>query len=75
MQNWRAIAHLKNGREALVVLGQSQFQVSNTYQEAFLEVVHPDLHATCEGITLQRWHGKPEKGTWVNVGTLRIPGC
>jgi hypothetical protein len=75
MNNWRAIAHLKNGKEALVVLGQSQYQVTNAYQEAFLEVVHPDLHATCSGISLQQWRGKPERGYWKTVGTLRMPGC
>ena len=74
MQNWRAVAHLRR-KEALIILGQSQFQVTNTYQEAFLEVVHPDLQATCEGISLQKWQGQPERGRWINVATLRIPGC
>ena len=75
MQEWRAIARLKNGKEALIVFGSSQFQITNIYQEAFLEVIHPDLHATCEGIILQRWRGNPTKGNWQEVGSLRIPGC
>jgi len=74
MQNWRAVAVLKDGKEALIVMGHSQFQVTNLYHEAFLEVVHPELQATCEGIVLQKWHGKPERGRWVNAGTLRMPG-
>lgn len=73
MQDWRAIAKIRGGREALVTLGENQFQVTQTYQEAFLEVIHPDLQALCDGIVLQRWKGQPERGRWVEVGTLRLP--
>lgn len=75
MQDWRAIAKFGNGKEALVVLGATQFQVSQTYQESFLEIIHPDIQSVCTGITLQRWKGEPQRGKWVDVGALRLPGC
>lgn len=80
MQDWRAIAKFGPGKEALVVLGGSQFQVVQSYQEAFLEVIHTDLQAACDGIVLQRWKPKSDKpncdkGRWADVGTLRLPGC
>jgi len=75
MQNWRAVAHFKNGKDALVILGISQYQVTTTYHEAFLDVIHPELQSICTGISLQRWRGKPDRGNWLPVGTLKIPGC
>ncbi len=75
MQNWRAIAHLANNKDALITLGHSQYHITNIYQEAFLEVIHIDLQATCEGITMQKWHGSPVRGHWIDVADLRIPGC
>lgn len=75
MQDWRVIARLGNGKEALVVLGTTHHHVTSSYHEAFLEVIHPDLQATCQSLCLQRWRGKPDRGNWQTVGTLRIPGC
>lgn len=75
MQDWRAIAKFGNGKEALVVLGPSQFHVSQAYQEAFLEIIHPDIQSVCSGIVLQRWKGEPTRGKWADVGTLKMPGC
>ncbi len=75
MQDWRAIAKFRDGREALVFLGPSQFQVSRNYKEAFLEVIHPDIQRACVGIILQRWKGEPQRGYWADASMLRVPEC
>ncbi len=73
MHNWRAVANLTNGQEALIVLGTSQLHVSTIYTEAYAEVLAPEAQDECIGITLQRWRGRYGSGKWVNVGTLEVP--
>ena len=73
MQRYRAVALLPFNKEALIVLGESQYEVTSTYQRAFPEVIHQDLHYSCRGISLQRWRGRPSSGWWTEIGTLKLP--
>lgn len=73
MQDWRALAKFEYGKEALVVLGVSQFQINETYKEAFLDIIHPDIQSECTSIVIQKWSGRPKRGRWIDVGTLHVP--
>ncbi len=73
MQNWRALALLDTGEEALLILGASQFAVLSTYSTAFTEVLAPEVQERVVEITLERWRGRYDRGTWEEQGTLRIP--
>lgn len=72
MQDWRAIARFRDS-EALITFGSSQFEVTQTYQEAFLEIIHPDIRNLCHRIVLQRWKGEPTRGKWIDIGIMRLP--
>lgn len=73
MMNWRAIASLQDGTEALLTLGNSLFQVSNLYQNAFHEVLADELKSKVVQINAQKWIGNDKKGNWITYGTLYVP--
>lgn len=74
MQNWRAVANTRDGKQALICLGKSQAEVMSTFKQAFVEVIHPEVRQTCRGITLQRWVGRIDRGQWGSVANLSANG-
>lgn len=73
MMNWRAIAVLKDGQEALLTLGDSLYQVSNLYQDAFHGILANSVKAQVASIESQKWIGNDKRGSWITYQTLYIP--
>jgi hypothetical protein len=72
MQDWRVIAKFGHEKQALIVLGSSHHQVGDTYQEAFMEVIHPDIRSECTGVVVQKWKGEPMRGKWLDMEVLSL---
>lgn len=73
IMNWRTMASLQDGTEALLTLGTSLFQVSNLYQSAFHEVLADELKSKVININAQKWIGNEKKGNWITYATLYVP--
>jgi hypothetical protein len=74
-QGWRALAIFEDGSERLLFLGRSTTQVRAGYTTAFLEVLDDEERDQVRTISLQRWHGAPDAGRWLQQTTLSIPGA
>lgn len=72
-QGWRAVALLEDGGERLLYLGRSATQVRAGLAAAFAEVLDDDERARVRSISLQRWHGAPDAGCWIQQMNLAIP--
>jgi hypothetical protein len=72
-QGWRAMAHFEDGREALLLIGRSSSQVRQGYLESFTDLLDDEEREQVESITLERWHGAPDAGSWESQGTLKVP--
>jgi hypothetical protein len=74
-QGWRALAIFEDGSERLLFLGRSTTQVRAGYTTAFLEVLDDEERDQVRTISLQRWHGAPDAGRWLQQTILSIPGA
>jgi hypothetical protein len=72
-QCWRVVALMENGVEALILVGRSSTQVRDQYLDAYLETFDEDERASVQSITMQRWHGAPDAGQWVDHSELKLP--
>jgi hypothetical protein len=72
-QGWRAMARFEDGREALLLIGRSSTQVRQGYVESFHDLLDDEERDQVASISLQRWHGAPDAGTWEHQTTLKVP--
>ena len=73
-QGWRAVAVFDDGRpEALILIGRSSTQVRANFAQAYFEVFDDEEREHVRSISLQRWHGAPDAGTWEHQNTLKVP--
>ncbi len=72
-QGWRATARFDDGREALLLIGRSSTQVRSGYVDSFNDLLDDEEKEQIESISLQRWHGAPDAGTWEHQSTLKVP--
>jgi hypothetical protein len=72
-QNWRALAVMANGTEAMLFVGRSSKQIRDEYTAAFQELLEDDEQEAVETIHLQQWQGSPDAGRWLTKGELRSP--
>ncbi len=72
-QGWRALAIFEDGSERLLFLGRSSTQVRAGYTTAFFEVLDDEEREQVRTISLQRWHGAPDAGRWLQQTTLSLP--
>lgn len=71
--NWRVIAISQNGKEHLIFTGQSYTHVTEAFPEAYEDILDADEKATIKAVTVQRWNGSADRGSWVNKKSLAIP--
>jgi hypothetical protein len=74
-QGWRAIAVFDDRPEALLFLGRSSTQVRAGYTEAYLDLFDDEERSHIKSIMLQRWHGAPDAGRWLQQTTLKVPSA
>jgi len=74
-QGWRAVAVFDDRPEALLFLGRSSMQVRAGYTEAYLELFDDEERSHIKSIMLQRWHGAPDAGRWLQQTTLKVPSA
>ncbi len=72
-QGWRAVAVFEDRSERLIYLGRSSTQVRAGFAQAFFDVLDDEEREQVRSIALQRWHGAPDAGRWMNQTTLTIP--
>lgn len=72
-QGWRALAIFEDRSERLLYLGRSSTQVRAGFAEAFFEVLDDEEREQVRSIALQRWHGAPDAGRWMNQTNLTVP--
>ena len=72
-QGWRAVAVFEDRSERLIYLGRSSTQVRAVFAQAFFDVLDDEEREQVRSIALQRWHGAPDAGRWMNQTTLTIP--
>ena len=72
-QGWRAMAKMEDGQEALLLIGRSSTQVRQGYLESFNDLLDEEERESVVSISLQRWHGAPDAGTWEHQTTLKVP--
>jgi hypothetical protein len=72
-QGWRAMAKMEDGQEALLLIGRSSTQVRQGYLESFNDLLDDEERESVVSISLQRWHGAPDAGTWEHQTTLKVP--
>src|SRR3982074_3671086 len=73
LQGWRAVAVFEDRTECLIFIGRSTTQVRAGYVAAFTEVLTDKERALVQSISLQCWQGAPDKGHWIQKGTLTVP--
>ena len=67
MSNWRAVARMDDGSEALVTLGRSNTFVRANYCYALDSFQEPERIIQ---IMLEQWQGSPSCGHWVTRSEL-----
>ena len=67
------MARFEDGREALLLIGRSSTQVRQGYVDSFHDLLDDDEREQIASISLQRWHGAPDAGTWEHQTTLKVP--
>lgn len=72
-QNWRALAILDDGSQALLCLGGSIVQVRQMYREPWFDLFDEEVRNRVEEIELQKWSGAPDRGEWQTTDNLPIP--
>jgi hypothetical protein len=72
-QGWRAVAIFDDRADRLIYLGRSSTQVRAGFSSAFFEVLDEEERDFVRGVRLERWHGAPDAGRWMQQATLTIP--
>jgi hypothetical protein len=72
-QCWRAVAVFDDRPDALLYLHRSSTQVRAGYRTAFFEVLDEEERGHVTTVNLQRWHGAPDAGRWLNQSSLSVP--
>jgi hypothetical protein len=72
-QGWRALAIRSDGTEHLLHLGHSYDQVKSGYQESFLELLTEEEQSAVVKISIDRWNGIADIGTWVRQEAIGVP--
>jgi hypothetical protein len=73
-QGWRAMAIFDDDRpDALLLIGRSSTQVRGGYVESFMELLDDEEREHVASISLERWHGAPDAGRWMQQTTLKVP--
>src|SRR4029079_5995349 len=72
-QGWRAVAVFDARGDRLLYLGRSSTQVRAGFAEAYFEVLDDEEREHVKSVTLQRWHGAPDAGRWMNQTNLTVP--
>jgi hypothetical protein len=73
-QGWRALAVFDDGGEYLLFVGRSAPNVRAGYAAAFAELLDADERVRVVRVHLQCWEGAADRGHWVLMGTLPVPG-
>jgi hypothetical protein len=72
-QGWRAVAVFEDRPERLIYLGRSSTQVRAGFVSAYFEILDDEERDNVRSIRLERWHGAPDAGRWMQQTTLTIP--
>jgi hypothetical protein len=72
-QGWRAMAVFEDRSDRLIYLGRSSTQVRAGFVTAFFEVLDEEERDNVRSVRLERWHGAPDAGRWLQQTTLSIP--
>ena len=72
-QGWRAVAVFDDRTDRLLYLGRSSTQVRAGFTTAFFEVLDEEERDNVRSVRLERWHGAPDAGRWLQQTTLNIP--
>jgi hypothetical protein len=72
-QGWRAMAVFEDRSDRLIYLGRSSTQVRAGFTTAFFEVLDEEERDNVRSVRLERWHGAPDAGRWLQQTTLNIP--
>jgi hypothetical protein len=72
-QGWRAVAVFDDRPDCLIYLGRSSTQVRAGYATAFFDVLDDEERDAVRSIRLERWHGAPDAGRWMQQTTLNVP--
>jgi hypothetical protein len=72
-QCWRAVAIFDDRSDQLLYLHRSSPQVRAGLRTAFFEVLDDEERSHVKAIELQRWHGAPDAGRWLQQSNLPIP--
>ncbi len=72
-QGWRAIAVFEDRPERLIYLGRSSTQVRAGFADAYFELFDEEEREHVRSIRLERWHGAPDAGRWLQQTTLTVP--
>ena len=59
--------------ELLLYLGRSSTQVRAGFASAYFEVLDDEERDNVRSVRLERWHGAPDSGRWMQQTTLTIP--
>jgi hypothetical protein len=72
-QGWRAVAVFEDRPDCLIFLGRSSTQVRAGYVSAYFDVLDDEERDNVRSVRLERWHGAPDAGRWMQQTTLNIP--
>jgi hypothetical protein len=72
-QGWRAVAVFEDRPDILIYLGRSSTQVRTGVATAFFEVLDEEERDSVRSLRMERWHGAPDSGRWMQQSTLNIP--
>jgi len=72
-QGWRAVAVFDDRPDCLIYLGRSSTQVRAGYTTAFFEILDDEERDAVRSVRLERWHGAPDAGRWMQQTTLTVP--
>jgi hypothetical protein len=72
-QGWRAVAVFDDRPDCLIYLGRSSTQVRAGFASAYFELLDDEERDNVRAIRLERWHGAPDAGRWMQQTTLNIP--
>jgi hypothetical protein len=72
-QGWRAVAVFDDRPDCLIFLGRSSTQVRAGFASAYFDIFDDEERDSVRGVRLERWHGAPDAGRWMQQTMLTIP--
>lgn len=70
---WRAIGFNVNGDQHLFYMGNSVEQVKKNFSGFFYEILAPEEQTAIVRVSIERWVGSPNFGTWVFHENHKVP--